>query len=153
MSALLSTSASDIGCMLELFGSWSRLVLAVGFGSALACRFFEKKYSPSQTTNPITSIVVPWGMLLLAHWIDSSTLPNYAGTFGPGSTPPALRAAYRYDAYFGVLIALTFGSVYALDPIRFPEWRGRLAPWLACALNLGSGCFVLMQSPERMASF
>ena len=136
---------SYIGDLRDLFGCWSFLALAVGFGGAFLSYRVAKRETPIRANHnkggEILVAALPWAMWLLAIFVGVFILSASMAYSGP--VPTEYRRIWRYDKYFSTLIALVFALVFQFDSLQIPNLRKRLSTWLCLLLCLSSVWFFL----------
>jgi hypothetical protein len=140
---------SYIGDLQDLFGYWSFLALAIGFGGAFVSYCLWKRATVPLVIDDrggkVLIAVLPWAMWLLAILVGVFILAASKAYSGPVAFE--YREIWRFDKYYAALIALVFAFVFEFDSMRIPELRRRLSTWLCLLLCLGAFWFFLGNFP------
>jgi hypothetical protein len=139
---MFGTGTSTLANLRDLIGFWSCFAFALGLSGAFASHRASTQAmasAPHEQTKIIE--VLPAVMWLAAFFIGWLLPPLSMAYSGPALFDgPVVRS---YDKFFGGLIALAFGLVFAFDRLRFPKLRRKPDTWVGLAVYLATALFLM----------
>ena len=139
---MFGTGSGTLTNLRDLVGLWSCFAFALGLVGALASHHSWKRKIASGSYEQTKIIeVLPVLMWLTAFFIGWLLPQLSMGYSGPATFDGPLVKSY--DKFFGGLIALAFGLVFAFDRLRFPKLRRKSDTWVGLAMYLATALFLM----------